>query len=98
MARTIRRFRRRSHFSPDRKPTSSPVEAFDDGIPNNIKTVTIYIEDICQTGLVRDSIRIFDAEPLEVHCSGKINSSVKGESADLSATISGGTGRFFSVE
>lgn len=78
-------------FQPGQDTYVIPIHALADGIPDNNEWVTIYIEDLCNTGLVRDSIRILEAPPLALRLTPD-TVLCEGSSIDLSAVITGGSG------
>ena len=78
-------------FQPGQDTYAIPIEALPDGIPDNFEWVTIYIEDLCNTGLVRDSIRILEVAPLALRLTPD-TVLCEGASMDLSAVITGGSG------
>ncbi|MDX9758158.1 MAG: choice-of-anchor L domain-containing protein [Bacteroidota bacterium] len=78
-------------FQPGQDTYVIPIDAIGDGIPDNGEWVTIYIEDLCQTGLVRDSIRILETAPLALQLSGD-TVLCEGGSIELGATVTGGSG------
>ncbi|MBN1448331.1 MAG: choice-of-anchor L domain-containing protein [Bacteroidetes bacterium] len=70
-----------------------PIEAIADTIPDGGEWVTIFIEDICKTGLVRDSIRILEVPPFDIH--GLRDTALcQGQNLRLEARITGGSGSF----
>lgn len=81
-------------FQPGQDTYVIPIHALADGIPDNNEWVTIYIQDLCNTGLVRDSIRILEAPPLDLQLTPD-TVLCEGESLDLSAVITGGSGVVF---
>ncbi len=78
-------------FQPGQDTYAIPIDAISDGIPDNGEWVTIYIDDLCKTGLVRDSIRIFEAAPLDLRLL-QDTLLCEGQSVDLRAIITGGSG------
>lgn len=78
-------------FQPGQDTYVIPIVAINDGIADNGEWVTIYIEDLCQTGLVRDSIRIYETAPLSVQVTGD-TVLCAGTSIELSAVVTGGSG------
>ena len=70
-----------------------PIEAIQDTIDDGGEFVTIYIEDICNTGLVRDSVRILEVSPFEIE---GLSDTVlcQGDDLYMEALISGGSGIF----
>lgn len=70
-----------------------PIEAIQDSIDDDGEYVTIYIEDICKTGLIRDSVRILEVAPFEIE--GLSDTLLcQGEDLYLEALINGGSGFF----
>jgi len=70
-----------------------PIDAFPDSIADGGEFVTIYIEDICNTGLVRDSVRIREVPPFEVE--GLADTVLcQGDNLYMEAVINGGSGVF----
>jgi hypothetical protein len=80
-------------FQPGQDTYAIPIDAISDGIPDNGEWVTIFIDDLCKTGLVRDSIRIFEAAPLGLRLL-QDTLICEGQSVDLTAIITGGSGAF----
>jgi hypothetical protein len=68
-----------------------PIEALQDSIPDNGEYVTIFIEDICKTGLIRDSIRIHELQPIAID---RLRDTVicQGENLRFEAKVTGGSG------
>ncbi|MBE0643658.1 MAG: choice-of-anchor L domain-containing protein [Bacteroidetes bacterium] len=78
-------------FLPGQDSYIIPINALADGIADNGEWVTIYIDDLCKTGLVRDSIRIFEAAPLQIDMPDDVVL-CEGDEVDLAAAILGGSG------
>lgn len=78
-------------FQPGQDTYVIPINALADGIPDNGEWVTIYIEDLCRTGLVRDSIRIIEASPLALRLAAD-TLICEGDYVDIRAVITGGSG------
>ncbi len=78
-------------FLPGQDTYVIAIDALDDGIPDNGEWVTIYIDDLCKTGLVRDSIRIFEAPDLQLQMPDDVIL-CQGDEVDLTAVVTGGSG------
>ena len=70
-----------------------PIDAIKDSLSDDGEWVTIYIQDICNTGLVKDSIRIREVPDLGL--SAHADTTVcAGDPLYFEARISGGSGEF----
>ncbi|MGB5075072.1 MAG: choice-of-anchor L domain-containing protein [Bacteroidota bacterium] len=80
-------------FQPGQDTYVIPIFAINDGIGDSGEWVTIFIDDLCKTGLVRDSIRIFEAAPLQLVLTPD-TLICEGQSINLAAKVLGGSGVF----
>lgn len=67
-----------------------PINALRDSVKDGGEWVTIYIEDICGSGLVRDSIRILEVPDLALEVSGDTTICI-GAKVTLRARVTGGS-------
>jgi hypothetical protein len=70
-----------------------PVDALDDGISDDGEMIILYIPDFCNTGLVRDTLYIWETDPLNILIPDDTLLCVGGD-LHLPARITGGTGVF----
>jgi len=77
-------------FSAGQSAIQIPINALRDSVKDGGEWVTIYIEDICGTGLVRDSIKILEIPDMELELSGDTVICI-GSEITLRAQVAGGS-------
>ncbi|MCZ7554990.1 MAG: choice-of-anchor L domain-containing protein [Bacteroidia bacterium] len=80
-------------FQPGQSSMIIPVDALDDGISDDGEMIILYIPDFCNTGLVRDTLYIWETDPLTILLPDD-TLLCDGGDLHLPARITGGTGVF----
>ncbi|MDT8323303.1 MAG: choice-of-anchor L domain-containing protein [Bacteroidota bacterium] len=80
-------------FAPGQSSVRIPIDAVKDSISDDGEWVTIYIPDICNTGLVKDSIRIREVPDLVLTAHAD-TTLCAGDALRFEARFSGGSGVF----